>query len=131
VVVKLRSKEIRKISLNAYATLGDIDSLKKYEYQNNDNPIKYITMKPENIKLLTSKKNRASIKKMNAGKIRILGFKSIVRGTAMNPVDHPHGGKSRGKLSMTPWAKLTKGQNTRKKRKSNSHIVRSRKKKII
>jgi len=65
---------------------------------------------------------------MNAGKIRILGFKSIVRGTAMNPVDHPHGGKSRGKLSMTPWAKLTKGQNTRKKRKSNSHIVRSRKK---
>jgi len=63
VVVKLRSKEIRKISLNAYATLGDIDSLKKYEYQNNDNPIKYITMKPENIKLLTSKKESCKYKK--------------------------------------------------------------------
>lgn len=59
--------------------------------------------------------NKINFKK--AGFSRKLGFKSIVRGVAMNPVDHPHGG-GEGKKSprvshKTPWGKLTKGVNTK------------------
>ena len=52
-----------------------------------------------------------------AGRMRWLGYKPIVRGVAMNPIDHPHGGgegKSQiGKHPVTPWGKLTKGKKTR------------------
>jgi len=54
-----------------------------------------------------------------AGRSRWLNRRPIVRGVAMNPIDHPHGGgqgkTAAGRPSVTPWGKLTKGQPTRKK----------------
>jgi len=67
-----------------------------------------------------------------AGRMRWRGVRPTVRGTAMNPVDHPHGGgegKHNGYLPQTPWAKCTKGMKTRSKRKSNKWIVKDRRKK--
>jgi large subunit ribosomal protein L2 len=65
-----------------------------------------------------------------AGRERWLGRRPTVRGVAMNPVDHPHGGgegrTSGGRHPVTPWGKPTKGARTRSKRKSNRLIVRSR-----
>lgn len=62
-----------------------------------------------------------------AGERRWLGRRPVVRGVAMNPVDHPHGGgegkTSGGRPSVTPWGKLTKGVKTRKS-KLNKWIVK-------
>jgi len=69
-----------------------------------------------------------------AGRNRWLGKRPTVRGTAMNPVDHPHGGgegknKSAGRDPVTPWGVPTKGHRTRNKKKaSSSMIIRRRKK---
>ncbi len=66
-----------------------------------------------------------------AGRRRWMGIRPTVRGTAMNPVDHPHGGgegKHNGYLPQTPWAMYTKGFKTRNKRKSNKWIVKDRRK---
>lgn len=66
-----------------------------------------------------------------AGRTRWKGFRPTVRGTAMNPVDHPHGGgegKHNGYLPQTPWAMYTKGFRTRCKRKSQKWIVKDRRK---
>lgn len=66
-----------------------------------------------------------------AGRSRWKGVRPTVRGTAMNPVDHPHGGgegKHNGYLPQTPWAMYTKGYRTRSKRKSNKMIVKDRRK---
>jgi len=66
-----------------------------------------------------------------AGRSRWKGIRPTVRGTAMNPVDHPHGGgegKHNGYLPQTPWAMYTKGFRTRSKRKSNKMIVKDRRK---
>ncbi len=66
-----------------------------------------------------------------AGRSRWKGIRPTVRGTAMNPVDHPHGGgegKHNGYLPQTPWAMYTKGFRTRSKRKSNKLIVKDRRK---
>lgn len=53
-----------------------------------------------------------------AGKIRNLGIRPHVRGVAMNPVDHPHGGRTgESRPSVSPWAKLTKGYPTVRRRK--------------
>lgn len=49
-----------------------------------------------------------------AGSNRILGRRPHVRGYAKNPVDHPHGGRTKSGLQFTPWGKLTKGKKTRK-----------------
>jgi len=67
-----------------------------------------------------------------AGRTRWLGRRPKVRGVAMNPIDHPHGGgegrTSGGRHPVTPWGVPTKGYKTRKKRKpSNKYIVRRRK----
>lgn len=76
--------------------------------------------------------NFIHIKKLKkAGNSRWLGRRPKVRGVAMNPVDHPHGGgegkTSGGRLSVTPWGRLTKGKTTRSKRKyTNSLIFKSR-----
>ena len=67
-----------------------------------------------------------------AGRNRWKGFRSTVRGTAMNPVDHPHGGgegKHNGYLPQTPWGLQTKGLRTRSKKKSKKMIVKDRRKK--
>src|SRR5881394_131147 len=66
-----------------------------------------------------------------AGRTRWMGRRPTVRGTVMNPVDHPHGGgegKNKGSHPVTPWGKPTLGFRTRNKKKSSTgDIVRSRK----
>lgn len=60
-------------------------------------------------------------RKLRAGENRNRGYCPVVRGVAMNPIDHPHGGgegkTSGGRPSVTPWGQITKGKKTRKKRK--------------
>lgn len=67
-----------------------------------------------------------------AGRMRWKGVRPTVRGTAMNPVDHPHGGgegKHKGNTPQTPWGLYTKGLVTRSNKKSNKMIVKPRRKK--
>jgi len=65
-----------------------------------------------------------------AGRSRWLGVRPSVRGVAMNPIDHPHGGgegrTSGGRHPVTPWGKPTKGKKTRHNKKTDSLIVRRR-----
>jgi large subunit ribosomal protein L2 len=62
--------------------------------------------------------------------MRWLGWRPHVRGVAMNPIDHPHGGgegrTSGGRHPVTPWGKGTKGDRTRRNKKTASMILRSR-----
>lgn len=100
--LRLPSGEMRQVRLNCYATVGQVGNLDH-----------------ENI----------SIGK--AGRSRWLGIRPSVRGVAMNPVDHPHGG-GEGKTSggghpRSPWGWPTKGYRTRKKKKVNPLIIRRRK----
>nr|YP_009370735.1 ribosomal protein L12 [Eukaryota sp. BB2]AQL10443.1 ribosomal protein L12 [Eukaryota sp. BB2] len=86
-LVKLPSGEKRLISQFAIATLGVVSNV--------------------------SHRDEYSAK---AGRSILMGRKPHVRGMAMNPVDHPHGGAtSGGKIPVTPWNKITKGQSTRKR----------------
>lgn len=67
-----------------------------------------------------------------AGRMRWKGIRPTVRGVAMNPVDHPHGGgegKSKGNIPQTPWAQYTRGMRTRSRRKSKKFILKDRRKK--
>jgi large subunit ribosomal protein L2 len=68
-----------------------------------------------------------------AGRSRWLGFRSVVRGVAMNPVDHPMGGgegrSSGGRHPCTPWGKVTKGPKTRNNKRTDQYIVKRRGKK--
>lgn len=67
-----------------------------------------------------------------AGRMRWKGVRPTVRGTAMNPVDHPHGGgegKHKGNIPQTPWALKTRGLRTRSLKKSVKFIVKDRRKK--
>lgn len=67
-----------------------------------------------------------------AGRTRWKGFRPTVRGTAMNPVDHPHGGgegRHNGYIPRTPWGKETKGMRTRSKKKTKKMIIKDRRKK--
>ena len=102
--IKLPSSEQRYVPLNCFATLGSIS---------NENHKHQIIGK--------------------AGRSRWLGIRPSVRGVAMNPVDHPHGGgegkTSGGRPSVTPWGRLTKGQPTRKKNKKSLFLIQDRKKK--
>ena len=66
-----------------------------------------------------------------AGRSRWLGIRPTVRGVAMNPIDHPHGGgdgRGKGNHPQTPWAQFTKGFRTRPKSKTKKWIVKARKK---
>lgn len=67
-----------------------------------------------------------------AGRQRWKGIRPTVRGVAMNPVDHPHGGgegrTSGGRHPVTPWGKPTKGAKTRKNKKTDKFIIRRKKK---
>jgi len=101
--VKLPSGEVRLIPLGCMATIGQ-------------------TSNPEHKYLSIGK----------AGRNRWLGIRPSVRGVAMNPVDHPHGGgegRSKGHLSQTPWGFPTKGYKTRKKKKSSDKFILQRRKK--
>ena len=79
-----------------------------------------------------SNPDQQNIKLGKAGRSRWLGRRPKVRGVAMNPVDHPHGGgegkSSGGRHPVSPWGQPTKGYKTRKKnKKSNDYIVMRRK----
>jgi len=101
--VKLPSGEIRLIDGDCYATIGQIGNI-----------------------------DHDSISLGKAGRSRWLGRRPKVRGVAMNPVDHPHGGgegkSSGGRHPSTPWGKPTKGFKTRKKKKSSSKFILKRRK---
>jgi len=77
-----------------------------------------------------SNPDQQNIKLGKAGRKRWLGKRPSVRGVAMNPVDHPHGGgegrTSGGRHPVTPWGKPTKGKRTRSNKASDKLIVRSR-----
>ena len=65
-----------------------------------------------------------------AGRVRHYGKRPAVRGVAMNPIDHPHGGgegrTSGGRHPVTPWGKPTKGRKTRSNKATDKYILRSR-----
>jgi len=99
--LKLRSGELRMVRGECLATIGAVSNP---DYQN------------------------AVIGK--AGRSRWLGIRPCVRGVAMNPVDHPHGGgegrTSGGRHPVTPWGKGTKGTKTRSRKKKNKLIIKNR-----
>lgn len=102
-LLRLPSGELRRIHIRCRATIGQVGNLDH-----------------ENIDL------------GKAGRSRWLGWRPTVRGSAMNPVDHPHGG-GEGKAPIglpgpvTPWGKPTLGYKTRKNKVSDKFIVRRRK----
>ena len=104
-LVRLPSGEMRNVPVNCTAVVGQVSNIDH-----------------ENVNL------------GKAGRKRHMNVRPTVRGTVMNPVDHPHGGgegknHTSGRPSVTPWGKPTKGLRTRKKKKvSNQHIIRRRKK---
>ena len=99
--VKLPSGEVRMVLLGCKATIGQVGNL-----------------------------DHEKISLGKAGRSRWLGKRPRVRGVAMNPVDHPHGGgegkSSGGRHPVTPWGVPTKGYKTRKKKPSDRLIVRRR-----
>lgn len=102
--LRLRSGEMRKVLTDCRATLGEVSN---------------------------SEHNLRSLGK--AGATRWRGVRPTVRGVAMNPVDHPHGGgegrTSGGRHPVTPWGVPTKGYKTRKNKRTSNMIVRRRDKK--
>ena len=77
-----------------------------------------------------SNPDNANIKLGKAGRKRWMGKRPSVRGVAMNPVDHPHGGgegrTSGGRHPVTPWGKPTKGKRTRRNKATDKFILRRR-----
>ena len=77
-----------------------------------------------------SNPDQSNIKLAKAGRNRWMGKRPSVRGVAINPVDHPHGGgegkTSGGRHPVTPWGKSTKGKRTRSNKSSDKYILRSR-----
>ena len=77
-----------------------------------------------------SNPDNTNVKIGKAGRTRWMGIRPSVRGTAMNPVDHPHGGgegkSSGGRHPVTPWGKGTKGNKTRKNKTTDKYIIRRR-----
>jgi large subunit ribosomal protein L2 len=101
-LIKMPSGELRNVGLNCRATIGQLSNIE-----------------------------HGNIKIGKAGRSRWLGRRPHVRGTAMNPIDHPHGGgegKSKGgRIPVTPWGKPTKGYKTRKNKRTQKFIVKRRK----
>jgi large subunit ribosomal protein L2 len=102
VTLRLPSGEVRMVHKNCCATIGEVGNA---EHEN----------------VVSGK----------AGRSRWLGKRPKVRGVAMNPIDHPHGGgegrTSGGRHPCTPWGMPTKGYKTRKQKPSDAFIVRRRK----
>lgn len=77
-----------------------------------------------------SNPDQANVNLGKAGRNRWLGKRPAVRGVAMNPIDHPHGGgegrTSGGRHPVTPWGKPTKGKKTRNNKKTDRLIIRRR-----
>jgi large subunit ribosomal protein L2 len=101
-LLKMPSGELRKVRSACRASIGQVGNL-----------------------------DHENISYGKAGRVRWLGRRSTVRGIAMNPVDHPHGGgegRSKGNHPQTPWGKPTKGYKTRHNKRTNKYIVQRRKK---
>src|SRR6266853_1027878 len=99
--IRLRSGEIRKVLIECRATIGEVG--------NEENNLRQFG---------------------KAGAMRWRGIRPTVRGVAMNPIDHPHGG-GEGRTGtkrhpVSPWGQLTKGYRTRKNKRTNSMIVQRR-----
>ncbi len=104
VTLRLRSGEMRKIPVQCRATIGEVGN------------------------------SEHALRKLGkAGAKRWRGVRPTVRGVAMNPVDHPHGGgegrTSGGRHPVSPWGVPTKGYKTRKNKRTDQYIVRHRKSK--
>jgi large subunit ribosomal protein L2 len=100
-ILRLNSGETRMVPADCMATVGAVSN-------------------PDNANVSIGK----------AGRTRWKGRKPVVRGVAMNPIDHPHGGgegrTSGGRHPVTPWGKSTKGKKTRSNKASDKFILRSR-----
>ncbi|MCL2150617.1 MAG: 50S ribosomal protein L2 [Coriobacteriia bacterium] len=98
-ILRMPSSEMRRVLVTCRATIGEVGNAEK-----------------------------SNIKIGKAGRNRWLGKRPSVRGTVMNPVDHPHGGgegknKSAGRHPVTPWGVPTKGHRTRNKKKASSALI--------
>ena len=102
--VRLRSGEIRKINVECRATVGEVG--------NEEHSLRSIG---------------------KAGAVRWRGIRPTVRGVAMNPIDHPHGGgegkTAAGRDPVSPWGVLTKGYKTRSNKRTRGMIIQFRNKK--
>jgi len=101
-LVRLPSGELRRVSANCTATIGQVSNVEN-----------------------------SMIKLGKAGRSRRKGRRPVVRGSAMNPRDHPHGGgEGKAPVGMpgpkTPWGKPARGYRTRRRHDSDKYIVRSR-----
>jgi large subunit ribosomal protein L2 len=103
VTLRLRSGEMRKVLSDCRATIGEVG--------NAEHMLRQLG---------------------KAGATRWRGVRPTVRGVAMNPVDHPHGGgegrTSGGRHPVSPWGTPTKGYKTRKNKRTDQYIVRRRSK---
>ena len=99
--IKMPSGETRMISLECYATIGQVGNL-----------------------------NFENVSIGKAGRTRWLGKRPTVRGVAMNPIDHPHGGgegkTSGGRHPVSPWGLPTKGYKTRNNKRTQRFIIKRR-----
>jgi large subunit ribosomal protein L2 len=102
--LRLRSGEVRKVHIECRATIGEVG--------NEEHSLESVG---------------------KAGRVRWRGVRPTVRGVAMNPIDHPHGGgegrTAAGRHPVSPWGTLTKGYRTRKNKRTNGMIINRRNKK--
>ncbi|MBE0624758.1 MAG: 50S ribosomal protein L2 [Burkholderiales bacterium] len=102
--LRLRSGEVRKVHVECRATIGEVG--------NEEHSLESVG---------------------KAGRMRWRGVRPTVRGVAMNPVDHPHGGgegkTAAGRHPVSPWGTLTKGYRTRKNKRTSGMIINRRNKK--
>ena len=102
-IIRLRSGETRRVHVNCRAVIGEVS--------NTENNLKSLG---------------------KAGASRWRGIRPSVRGVAMNPVDHPHGGgegRNKGRHPTSPWGQKSKGLKTRHNKRTDSMIIRRAKKK--
>ncbi|HVR66889.1 MAG TPA: 50S ribosomal protein L2 [Verrucomicrobiae bacterium] len=97
-LLRLGSGEVRRVHLECLATIGAVSN-------------------PDQQNIVIGK----------AGRSRWLGIRPVTRGIAMNPVDHPHGGRTNGGMHwVTPWGVSTKGKKTRRNKRTDGMILRRR-----
>lgn len=104
-ILRMPSSEMRRVLLDCRATVGEVGNAE-----------------------------HSNIRIGKAGRKRWMGVRPTVRGTVMNPVDHPHGGgegknKSAGRHPVTPWGVPTKGHRTRSPKKASGRLIIRRRKK--
>ena len=104
-ILRMPSSEMRRVLLTCRATIGEVGNAE-----------------------------HANIRIGKAGRNRLRGIRPTVRGTVMNPVDHPHGGgegknHTSGRASVSPWGTPSKGYKTHARKKRSNHMIIRRRKK--